>query len=203
MIVLALVTGLLAWGSPPVPGKPWREVSYRGRTAYTVVADPGGVRLRAESRGRNSALFHPLPPHTRVRSLAWRWRVLRHPGGADTRVRRGDDRAAAVFVLVRRSWLPWRTRGLMYQWSPSVPRGDRSPSPYAGQIHVITLRDEPADTTWFDETRDVESDLREAFGELPASVEAIGVLCDSDDTGDRAAAEFGEIAWEGDTGAAR
>lgn len=193
--VLALATSwlTLAWGTGLRVDPEWREVRYRGRTSYSLVADSSGVRLRAETRGQNSALLRPLPSDARVRRLRWTWRVLRHPENADPGIRARDDRAAAVLVLVRRSWLPWRTRALMYQWSPAGRPGEWVASPYARRILVRTLRTAPAGADWVAEERDLDRDLLEAFGEIPASIEAIGVISDADNTGDHAIAEFGAL----------
>lgn len=194
-MIALLLASLLAWGAGPEPGAPWREVRYRGHTSYRVVADSSGVRLLASSRAANSALFHPAPPGEPPGEIAWRWRVLRHPEGADTRRRSGDDRAAAVFVLVRRGWWPGATQGLLYQWSTDGTDETWRRSPYAAGVHVITLRRGPAGHAWYDERRDLAADLRAAFGTAPRRIEAVGVLCDTDDTKSEASAEFAGIEW--------
>lgn len=188
-----LALALLGWGQGPSPPADWREVAYRGRTRYTVGADDSGRVLRAISRDANSALFHRVPRGQHVGELVWRWRVLRHPEGADTRRRAGDDRAAAIFVLVRRGLWPGRAQGLLYQWAAGGTPGEERPSPYAPNVRVITVRVGPAGAAWHSERRDVAADLRRVFGEMPERIEAIGVLCDTDDTGDAAEAEFGEL----------
>ncbi len=199
MTALLLLVSLvqLAFGDGPVVSSDWKEVSYKGRTRYVVQRDSSGTRLQARAEDQNSALFHRLQSDVRSAQLSWRWRVLRHPAGANTGVRSGDDRAAAVFVLIRRSWLPWRTRGLLYQWAEGTTPGGWSSSPYARDIRVITLEDAPAGEAWRRETRDLRADLLAAFGELPVRIEAIGVLCDADNTGDLSIAEFEsiELSW--------
>ena len=161
--------------------------------------------LRAEARDGNSALLTPLPIDPRDAVLRWRWRVLRHPLGADPEVRARDDRAAGVLVIVRRSWIPGRTRALLYQWTPARPAGEWSHSPYSGLVPSLVLRDAPADSTWREETRDLAADLRRAFGVAPERIVAIGVICDADNTGDHAVAEFGaiEVLSGGEARAAR
>ncbi len=194
--MLGLILGAwlsLAWGRPGALDEAWREIRYRGRTQFVVVADSSGVRLSADAVAGNSGLVRALPRGARLKQLRWKWRVLRHPEGADTSHRSGDDRAAGIMVLVHRSLLPWRTRALLYQWSPGASLGPWVSSPYARDIRVLNLSRDPAGEAWFEVTRDVARDLREVFGEDVTSVEAIGVICDADNTGDRATAEFGEI----------
>ena len=181
---------LLGWGHGV---REWREQRYRGRTDYRTVGAGDHATLRAEAHDRNSALLTPLPidPHGVI--LKWRWRVLRHPAGADPTVRSRDDRAAGVLVIVRRSRIPGRTHALLYQWTPARPAGEWSHSPYSRRVPSVVLRAAPADSTWREESRDLEADLLRAFGAVPERIAAIGVICDADDTGDRASAEFGAI----------
>lgn len=191
---LALATViLLGWNSTLALDREWKELCYRGHTRYTVQRDSAGTWIHAEAIGQNSALFCSTKPVLRGAKLEWRWRVLRHPAGADTDVRSGDDRAAAVFVLVHRSVLPWRTRGLLYQWVPARDCGRWTQSPYASGIKVITLENAPADSVWRSEQRDLSADLRACFGTVPPNIEAVGILCDADDTGDHAIADFGPL----------
>ena len=139
------------------------------------------------------ALLTPLPIDPRDVVLRWRWRVLRHPAGADPEVRSRDDRAAGILVIVRRSRIPGRTRALLYQWSPARPAGEWSHSPDGRRVPTLVLRNAPADSAWREETRDLGADLLQAFGGVPETIAAIGVICDADNTGDRASAEFGPI----------
>lgn len=194
-----MVSLALGWGSLHANHGPWQEMQYRGRTEYQVMSAGEAVVLHAEARHSNSALFHAWPRGAPIERIRWRWRVLRHPNGADPSRRAADDRAAAVFVMVRRSILPWRTRGLLYQWAPAATRAGWTSSPYASGIRVLTLSTLPSGPDWIEEQRDLRADLLAAFGEVPDRIEAIGVLCDSDNTGDEAIAEFGEIVLEPST----
>ncbi|MGH7729963.1 MAG: DUF3047 domain-containing protein [Candidatus Eiseniibacteriota bacterium] len=184
---------LLAWGGDR-PGAPaWREQRYRGHTEYRSVGTGDGATLLASADDANSALLAPLRIDPRGVVLRWRWRVLEHPRDADPEVRARDDRAAGLLVVVRRSWIPGRTRALLYQWTPARPAGQWSHSPYSRRVATVVLRDAPADSSWREEVRDLGADLERAFGVTPERIVAIGVICDADDTGGRASAEFGPI----------
>ncbi len=186
----------LAWGPPGAPREPWREIRYARPTRFEVLAAEGGAVLRAESHGQHSALVRELASDPRGTRIAWRWRVLAHPAGADPERRSRDDRAAGVMVIVKRSVFPWRTRALLYQWTPARPRGEWSRSPYSASVRTLVLEAAPADSAWRDVERDLGADLAYAFGEAPERIEAIGVICDTDDTRGLAIAEFGEIRLE-------
>jgi hypothetical protein len=180
------------WPPSGPPPAPWREVRYAGRTHYTVVSSDSGRVLDARAEDAHSALLHPYPVDPRGLTLRWRWRTLAEAAGADPSRRNRDDRAAAVVVIVRRHWLPWRTRALIYQWSTAAVAGRWERSPWSGEVRVLTLRDAAPDSLWREESRDVGRDLAVAFGEVPATIEAIGVLADSDQTGGVSHAQW---AW--------
>lgn len=184
---------LLGWETTGSGEETWREHRYRGRTIYTRVAQGAKVVLHGETHGQNSALLTRLPVDPRGLVLRWRWRVLAHPAGADPEVRARDDRAAGVLVIVSRSWIPGRTRALLYQWTPARPRGTWSRSPYSGRVATVVLEDAPADSLWRQQTRDLEADLARAFGRVPARIAGLGVISDADNTRGHAAAEFGGL----------
>ncbi len=46
---------------------------------------------------------------------------------------------------------------------------------------------------WVDERRDVRTDYRQMFGEEPASVDAVAIMTDTDNTGAAASAWYGDI----------
>ena len=196
MIPLALGAAaavLLSWGADGAEAPAWREQRYRGRTEYRRVGEGRGATLLASAVDANSARLAPLRIDPRGVVLRWRWRVLEHPRDADPEVRARDDRAAGLIVVVRRSWIPGRTRALLYQWTPARPVGEWSHSPYSRRVPSLVLRDAPADSVWREEVRDLGPDLARAFGATPEVIAAIGVICDADDTGSRAASEFGPI----------
>jgi hypothetical protein len=193
-LALSAAAESLSWGAPGAPRAPWREIRYARPTRYEVRADGGESVLRAESHGQHAALVREVRVDPRGARLAWRWRVLAHPSGADPERRPDDDRAAGVIVTLRRSVLPWRTRALLYQWTPARPRGEWSYSPYSRNVRTLVLEDAPADSSWRTEERDLGADLALAFGEPPERIEAVGVLCDTDNTRGHAIAEFGALS---------
>lgn len=194
-IALLLLSIVLDCSTIGAPGHAWREVRYRGRTSFTPAPDSVVGHVHAEAHDSNSAWFQRIDRPAAGR-LSWRWRVLRQPLGADTRTRRGDDRAAAVLVLTERSVLPWRARGILYQWAAGGDTAVWRTSPYAPGIRVITLCREPASGTWREESRDLRADMLAAFGNATARVAAIGILCDADDTHDLSVAEFSSLTLD-------
>ncbi|HYM81318.1 MAG TPA: DUF3047 domain-containing protein [Candidatus Limnocylindria bacterium] len=186
-------TLLLPWHPEARGGREWHEHRYHGRTSYVALGDTANAPLHAETLGNNSALLTRLriDPHGVV--LRWRWRVLVHPDEADPEVRSRDDRAAGVLLVVRTSLFPWRTRALLYQWTPAQRSGLWSRSPYSRNVRTLVLEHAPADSLWREETRDLEADLARAFGQTPDAIAGLGVICDADNTGRRAVAEFGPL----------
>jgi hypothetical protein len=191
--LLTLVLPMLLSWDPPGDTPAWREKQYSGRSEYRLVGHGDDAVLHAVANGRNSAWLTDL--HTAPDSLRlhWRWRVLQHPFGANPDVRSRDDRAAGVLVIVRKSIFPWRVRALLYHWVPYVDLETWSTSPYSGNVKTLVVENAAADSVWRVVDRDLAADLKAAFGEVPKRIEAIGVICDADDTRERAEAEFGPI----------
>lgn len=193
LAVLALQLPLLLSWDPAGEEPVWYEKRYAARTHYTIVGESDRAVLHAVADAANSAWLTRLRTSPDSLHLRWRWRVLEHPFGADPEVRSRDDRAAAVIVIVRRSFFPWRIKALLYHWVPDSEVGAWSKSPYSGNVKTLVIENAPADSAWRSVERDLGADLQQAFGELPERIEAIGVICDSDNTRERAEAEFGPI----------
>jgi hypothetical protein len=117
--------------------------------------------------------------------------------GANETLRERDDCAARVYFLwnLRSRADFYKTTGIGYVWGQGRRVGEMGPSPYTGQIGVITLRSgKNGAGQWQFEQRDLEADYRAFFKtEPPGPVTAIAVLTDTDQTQQRATAWYGQI----------
>lgn len=128
--------------------------------------------------------FRQTPvPLDSVKSLKWRWRVLRHPSvGGDPWV----DVAASVYVVMRvPSVLPGR--GFKFGWlaypgpSDTKQRG----------LRQIPLRSDVAGREWKDESVDLCALYRQYFGDCAGQeVLYVGVVTDADGTHSVAEADY-------------
>lgn len=210
--------------APPGAALPagWRAVTLPRipPADLALVADGGSTVLRVTSAAAaGSAAFaftQGLAPGTLLR---WRWKVDRTVEGADLARREGDDFAARVYVffdlpldeltfgervaLRLARFLHGRdvpAAGICYVWDNRHPAGTVAPNPYAHRIRTFVLRnaDDPAGR-WTAEQRDIEADFRTAFGPRTRATPRLSGIAagnDTDQTGERATAWFGDFVAE-------
>lgn len=177
-----------------------------------IVRDGGDDVFRIEANHAAGAIAHLLDiPATT--SLSWRWKVNHSVAKANLSKKSGDDFAARVYVFfdVPRSRLSWlqrvkldlasRTLGhvmptaaLCYVWDNHHPIGTMAPSPYFGEVKTIVLQSGNAHAgSWQLQRRDLAADFRAAFGRAAPRVTGIALASDTDNTGGRVKAWFGDM----------
>jgi hypothetical protein len=200
-------------------GDGWQPLAFRNisrGTGYALVRDGGAVVVRADADASASGLVYrldaPLAPRPR---LAWRWKVADVVAGGDPRRKDGDDYAARVYVTFR--YDPGRVSalerakyglakqvngeypphaGLAYVWDARLPVGTILPNAYTDRVRMIVVRSGTAEAgRWVEESRDVLEDYRRAFGEEPPPVSGVAVMTDTDQTGARATAWYGDVRF--------
>ena len=215
---VATGVGLLArpgrgWAAdPPVPVEDWAPTplgtrgvppgwrKYEtpgGRPAYdfTVVEDAGRRALHMKSAGEHSTIAKEVQADLAATPiLAWQWRVLGLPQGADLRNRSTSDATGHLFAVWPRFPAFARSRLIGYVWDPALPIGTVIPSRKTGTVtFIVARRGETGLGQWLDERRNVAHDYRTVFGEAPPPLPALALSIDTNDT--RASAEclFGRI----------
>ncbi len=169
----------------------WKVRKDEGKSVYTVEADGGRHVLRASSKGLGiqAALEHEWDLDA-YPILAWSWRPLVFPTGADERSSSRNDSPLAVYMLVPYS----RIRGpkaVKYIWSERVPAGTQLSS--NGGLTQVLVRESGGErgAQWVDERVNVRDDYKKLFGERDTPKPAgIAVLTDSDDTKSMAEGEY-------------
>jgi hypothetical protein len=183
---------------------------------FTLVADEGTTVLRVTTQASAGALAFRFRDGARAPLLAWRWKVERALASADLRSRGGDDFPARVYVFfdVREADVPFVARvriqlarllygtelptaALCYVWDNREPPGATHWSAYTDRVRVIVLQsgNERAGR-WIEERRDVAADFRAAFGVEPPAITGIAAGADTDQTGERSTAWFGDFRLE-------
>ncbi len=184
---------LLSGGGDGLDG--WQEKSFEGNTLYSPMrGNEGGVR--AESTGTASGLF--LEREINIAEypvLHWSWKIEEGLDAHDERVKAGDDYAARVYVVVSGGLFFWKTIAINYVWS-SNPKSEQSwPNAYAGDnAKMLALRgSDDQQGIWYVETRNLRRDFKELFGKDIDVIDGVAIMSDTDDTGGRVVAEYGEI----------
>lgn len=203
-------------GDLPGAWRPWRLSKLKKLTAYRLVEYNGSVVVKAISASSASGLLHPLDIDPRsLPILQWRWKVPQLIAGADNGRRAAEDAPVRVVLffdgdhdalpLEERAFfdriraltgqpLPYAT--LMYIWENKARAGSIIPNPHTGRIQMVVAESGPARTgTWKLEMQNVYEDFKRAFGEEPGRVKAIGIMTDTDNTGQSVEAYYGDIAF--------
>ena len=161
----------------------WRTHSFVGESTY--VWQPEEQALCMASNGTASArIWETEDPWRLTSQLSWQWQATDVIAGVDRRSREGDDFPGRVYVAVQHPILFWRTRVLAYVHASNVPVDSHWANPFTDQFHmwVVSTGDTP---DWHTIERSVADDWETAFGDRPERFHAIGLMADSDNSGQR------------------
>jgi hypothetical protein len=199
------------------PGwRPYRLARFKKPTKYQLVPYNGTVAMRAQADASASGLsydtsvdLHEFP------WLTWHWKVPELIGAADNLQQHVEDSPARVIVTfeggrdklpdaeqinydlakaMSGNELPYAT--LMYIWENHLPEGTVIEHHLTTRIKMIVAATGGKDLgRWHEERVNVLEDYRRAFGEEPPRVRSVGIMSDSDNTGAKAVAYFGDIRF--------
>lgn len=183
-------------------------------TRYSLVDDNGNTVLRADSAAGAAGIGRELKiDPAEYPWLRWRWKIGNLIEQADLRTKEGDDFPARIYVtydypleklpffersklrLARALFdpqLPAAT--LCYVWDGKAAAETIAPSAYTDRVRLIVAQSGPARVgRWVAMERNIARDFRAAFGEDAPPVSGIVIATDSDNTGSRATAFYGDI----------
>ena len=171
----------------------WKVRKDAGKSIY-VVQEEGGLRfLHAHSQDQGiQAARQQVWDLNRYPVLAWSWRPVVYPKGADEKDGKNDS-ALAVYFLVEYSSIRG-PKAVKYIWSEVVPVGTRLSS-NMGLTQVRVLRTGTAQRgQWVEERVNVRDDWLAYFEEKNVPKPAgIAVLTDSDDTHSSAQGDYAKF----------
>jgi hypothetical protein len=200
------------------PGwQPYRLARFKKSTEYRLVPFEGKVALRAVAESSASALryetsvdVHEFP------WLTWHWMVTDVIAEANNSHAHVEDSPARVVVTFEggRDQLPAAEQinydlakamfghempyaTLMYIWENHLPEGQIITHDRTTRIKMVVAGSGLKDLgRWHEERVNLLEDYRRAFGEEPPRVKSVGVMTDSDNTGTRAEAYYGDIRFQ-------
>jgi hypothetical protein len=186
------------------------------QTTYRLANDHGVVVLHASARASVAGMVHPARVDVATTPIVhWRWKVSNAVEGANNRVGAKEDAPARLvfafdgdrqklsladralsFVTrnVAQRDLPYAM--LMYIFSDCAPVGTIIANPYTRRVQMIVVAgSQDGVGEWQSLSRDLRDDYRRAFGEEPGMLTDIGVMTDTDNTGDSVDAWYGDIRF--------
>lgn len=184
------------------------------RTKYQLVTEQGRTILHAQAAGASSGLMQHVSIDPFVQPwINWRWRIGSLISTADNFQRDAEDSPARIILgfdgdkdtlpfadqvlfetarVITGHDFPYAT--LMYVWENKAPIGTVINSSRSGRIKMIVAASGSDGVgQWHDFTRNIAEDYEKAFGEKPGKLIGIGVLTDTDNTGETVEAWYGDI----------
>ncbi|MCC6610213.1 MAG: DUF3047 domain-containing protein [Burkholderiales bacterium] len=204
-------------GATLPPGwRRWQVAGFKKPTEYRLVEQGGRAVVSAYAHGSASGLVYPVSVDLREHPyLHWHWMVPALIPSADNTRRQTEDSPVRVMVafdgdksqlpfedrirfdqfrMITRQELPYAT--LVYIWENRVPKETVIASAHTSRIQMIVVESGDANVgRWPEYLRDVREDYRRAFGEEPGPVRSVGIMTDSDNTGEEARGYYGDIRF--------
>jgi hypothetical protein len=204
-------------GSAHAPGwQDWRFSRFKKPTRYELVKDSGQLVMKATADGSASGLRHWLKLDPAVHPvLTWRWKVNELIEPADNTRKHTEDSPVRVLVtfdgaverlpladrllfddvfLLTGRRMPYAT--LVYIWENRVRKDAVIPNSHTSRIKMIVAESGRENLgRWQDVRRNVVEDFRRAFGEEPGTITSVGIMTDTDNTGTKAEAFYGDIQF--------
>jgi hypothetical protein len=202
--------GAVGWAHQPLS-------KLKRDTVYTPVQEDGRTVLRGAADSAASVYVARFKTAVAVPAdLSWRWKTAALVPGADNRVKKREDAPLRVMIAFDgdKSTLPEgeqklsrRAKNLtgreppyallMYIWSDQVAVESIIPSAHSSQVKMLVVASGTSGLgSWQSVRRDVVADYRRAFGAEPGPVLGVGVMTDTDNTGEKAVGEYADIRFE-------
>jgi len=204
-------------GELPPGWRSWTVGKYKKATEYVLVTEGGRTVVRASANASASGLSQDVRVNPKdFPLLRWRWKVPELIAGADNTQRHTEDSPVRLIVTFqgdKSNWsfedrlfasqmktltgydMPYAT--LMYIWENRAPIGTVIPNQYTSRVKMIVAESGGTGLgEWREEVRNVYEDYRRAYGEEPPVTRSVGIMTDTDNTGERTLAYYGDIAFE-------
>jgi len=173
----------------------WENHSFEGHTNYSLVENGNVTVLKAESRASASGLIN----RTRIDLaktpfLNWRWKVDKSLYRLAETLKEGDDFAARIYIIVDGGVFFWKTLALNYVWSSSQSINALWDNPFTSNAKMIAVQTGNKNSNqWQTEKKNVREDFRRAYGKDIRIIDAIAIMTDTDNSGQKATAYYGDI----------
>ena len=213
----AQVSAFSAAGGEFPPG--WIPLTFpkiASHTQYAVVRDDDLWVVRATSQAAASGMrFAVRVDLAQQPILHWRWKVENVLRAGNAAQKSGDDYAARIYVTFeyqpekvswfrRAKYLTGRRifgeipiAAINYIWASHAKRGAIIDNAFAGDFAKMIVIESGGEHLgrWREAERNVYRDYLLAYGETPPPVNGVAIMTDTDNTGERAVAFYGDIAF--------
>lgn len=181
---------------------------------YQLIEEAGRTVLHAYADKASSGLRHQVNIDINKKPwLAWSWKTSALIPTADNTQRETEDSPVRIVLafdgdhdklslmdtilfdtakLLTGHELPYAT--LMYIWENKAPVGTVIANTRTGRIQMLVAESGPEKVgQWVQYKRNVAQDYERIFGEKPGRLIGVGVMTDTDNTGQKVEAWYGDI----------
>lgn len=200
--------------------KGWQMLRFQNvaqPTEYSVGIDGEGMALKAVSHASASGIYTEVDLDATDYSLVtWEWKVANLIEKGDPTTTNGDDFPARIIVafhydpaqasvvkrlkyevarLIYGRYPPGSA--LLYVWDNRLPVGTMLDNANASWAKMIVQESGPSKVRqWVSERRNFFQDYVMAFGSYPPRLKFIGIMTDTDDTGEQTVAYYRHLMLE-------
>ncbi len=206
----------LASNGLPSGWQPWIMSRLLKKTEYKIIHEEGTPILQAQAESSASGLLQEVSIDPIVkRYISWRWKAPQLIASADNSRGSADDSPVRVVIafdgdkkkfdfedramadmvrLFSGREMPYAT--LMYIWENKLPVGTVLENAHSSRARMIVAESGSARLgQWLTMTRNVLEDYRKAFDEEPGKIISVGVMTDTNSTGSKVMAYYGDILF--------
>jgi len=205
---------------PPGQTRPpgWEVLSFKKvprKSHYSLIRDGDTTVIKAVSQAAASGLLRKISIDPGEYPLVqWRWRVEKLIKKSDLHSRHGDDYPARLYITFRYEAdklgfikrMQYQAARLLlgnipaaainYVWANRAPIGTMTANAYTDFTQMIVVTSGAAQLgKWVTVRRNIYQDYLQAFGKPPPLINGIAIMTDTDDTGERATAYYGDITF--------
>lgn len=159
----------------------WAEHSFEGEARFDWQPNDACLRMTSDSAASARIWEQEIELDDTTR-LNWRWRPEQGITSVDRQEKSGDDFAGRIYVAVEHPLFFWRSRVLAYVHARELDVDTHWPNPFTGQFHMWVVSNGP-EGDWHRIERRLLDDWEVAFGDRPDHFDAIGLMADSDNSG--------------------
>ena len=213
---LAPFSGAHPGGPLPYGWQTWVLSRFKRTTEYKLVRDAQGgdtvIEASADRAASGLVKLVDVEPTKQLR-LQWKWKVPRLIATADNARRDADDSPVRIFVTFDGDFskldfedramavqvksltgrdLPYAT--LMYIWENKLPVDKLIEGHHTSRIMMIVAESGiERRGEWIEFQRNIAEDFVRAYGEKPGRIRTVGIMTDTDNTGEQVIAYYGDI----------
>ncbi len=201
----------------PYGWKPFLFKKIKKHTFYSLVLDNGIAVVKAVADSSASGLIRETRLSLKEYPIiSWTWKVSNILEKGNVHNKNGDDYPARVYIifeytpeklsflekskyeiarLIYGQYPPYAA--INYIWESRAPKGSVIPNPYTNRTMMFVVESgEDKINQWVEEERDVYKDYKKAFGDEPPMISGVAVMTDTDNTGEKATAFYGDIKFK-------